>query len=907
MRSSRNGRLCVIDVRVILSFAFGVTFLGSPQALGEARTGNEGGRTVVNRVIHTFDFDEPNTYDTIPRYWVRFPDAKTADASFPRYTEAKFDRETGHRSQPSFYLESKGRSVGYRYVGPDTRIRPGTYRVRGWIKADQLRHGRAAISAYYLDWDGQFIADTQQYTRLIGGDADNSDWQQVEIEMSDVPAGAQFIGVTCWLVQQDVWRDGVRPHRHIDHMDVLGGAWFDDIQILEEPFIDLSFNQPGNVVPHGDTPRILATVADDVTDGLSAELTVTDGSGRVLVEQSIPVLAFERRQETSIAVSDLAPGLYDATLTVRSGGELVVARRLRFAQLGAAHRPPGEVSTRMGVTISKMHPEQVADELALFDALGCGIVKIPLWTGDVESPGIGSDPQFLRETMDLLLASRVEVVGVLGGSPVGLVQALDEHTLTLLDILSDNPKAWRSHLDVIVAPYASVFRSWQLGFDGDRTILDDPRYRDAFGVLRSVMGEMIAAPDLTAIQSGTLYPEPKRFNAENLSVDLPADIKADFISEHMREFIEDGRSRNGYGRVWASVAPAETNEYEQADALIEWTMRILEARWGGADVVFATQPWRTRKVASGFVTEPTAAFLAYHTLTDVVADALPQERLRLNGTAQAMTFSRGDRSVWVIWDPQAPPQGRTLSIQLGTADEAVDLLGRQVPLTRTSDGRHALTVFRSPVFVIGAERWLPAFRAGVQLSPSRADFAFDAREHSIRVVNPHDVALSGTVELDAPSGWVVDPPRFQFTLYPGEERSFVVSMRHPSSESAGRKLLHAHVRLASAGRYYQIIPLELDLNLHDVDVWGYAVMEGGRLVVRHGMTSRADVPLSFRSFATYPGKSRQYRVIYELLPGQTLATEYTFNDVSPSAGKSIRLGLREVNGPRLHNLQIDAP
>jgi hypothetical protein len=113
--------------------------------------------------------------------------------------------------------------------------------------------------------------------------------------------------------------------------------------------------------------------------------------------------------------------------------------------------------------------------------------------------------------------------------------------------------------------------------------------------------------------------------------------------------------------------------------------------------------------------------------------------------------------------------------------------------------------------------------------------------------------------------------------------------------------------LLSAPGYELDVPLKIELGLDDLDVWAYAVQMGDQLVVRHGVTNRSNQRLSFRAFAVYPGRSRQYRVINEVLPGQTLTTEYRFEGVQNASGRKVHLGLREVSGPRMHNLQITVP
>ena len=99
----------------------------------------------------------------------------------------------------------------------------------------------------------------------------------------------------------------------------------------------------------------------------------------------------------------------------------------------------------------------------------------------------------------------------------------------------------------------------------------------------------------------------------------------------------------------------------------------------------------------------------------------------------------------------------------------------------------------------------------------------------------------------------------------------------------------------------------LELGLEDVNVWGMALLEGDRLVLRHGITNQSTDRLSFRSSAMVPGRSRQFRVITALEPGQSTTVEYLFNNATTTAGRMVRLALRQVDGPRRHVIEITAP
>jgi hypothetical protein len=159
----------------------------------------------------------------------------------------------------------------------------------------------------------------------------------------------------------------------------------------------------------------------------------------------------------------------------------------------------------------------------------------------------------------------------------------------------------------------------------------------------------------------------------------------------------------------------------------------------------------------------------------------------------------------------------------------------------------------------------------------------------------------------ADEDWEIEPSRIAFALQPGEVQDIRLDIRQPRNQPAGRNTVHAHIQLHSDPKYLLDIPLRFEIGLADVDVWGYAINEGDRVRVRHGVTNRSSERLSFRAFAMLEGAPRQYRRFDEILPGQTLSLEYLFGEASDATGKAIRLGLREVNGRRRHNLETRVP
>lgn len=855
----------------------------------------------ASRVIHRFDFTEPNNFDTIPSYWVRFPDPAFPDPEFPRYTEASFDPDVGHDAPPSFYLESRGRCVAYRYDGPATRIRPGDYLVVGWIKPDRMNDSRAAISAYYLDWEGRFIGSTQVYSPLVGPTADD-DWQRVQVYLPKAPEDAQFIGVTCWIVQQNVWRAGVAPHRHINHRDVTGGAWFDDIAVLGLPHAVIESAHPGNVAHSPERFRLLATVTDDTTAGLDASVTVRDRSGQEVYRSNVAPHTYDDEEAEVVTLPPLAPGLYHAVLDVYSDAQPLLQQTLTFAVVHESHQPRGFVAQAMGIVFDGASAKGVEDELALVQSSEAGAVKLTLWSGDPRNPGYDVHRGALHDLLDQMIESRIAVIGVLAGPPAEMVRTVGVYARSLLDILTDDPQGWRLHLDAVVAPYASILASWQIGGDGDVAFINDKRVAQGVQAVRTTMQSMITAPHLTTVASAGDMPPEDLPPSNNLSIELPPDITPAYVADH----IEPYRAL-GYERLWVTVPLGQSIAYDEDAALGEWALRIIEARWSGADTVFVRQPWTFRETLYGSVVEPTAALIVYRTIVDAIGDATPSTRMDIGDGAQALAFNNGSTVTLVMWDPQAPAEGTEHDLQLGAASDAMDMWGNSVTIERTGDGRHRIHLSAKPVYVLGIEPWLVAFRAGVTLTPRETDFAVEARRHELTLSNPYHKPISGEIVVRTPEGWDIEPRRIQFSLDAEGSSAFPVYIRHPHNESAGVKTLHAEINLVSDNKYALDIPLQIELGVHDLDVWGYAVSDGDGIVVYHGVTNRSSKPLSFQAFAVFPGMSRQYRSINELLPGQSLSVEYRFADVTPGSGKRIRLGLIEVNGPRIHNMDVDSP
>lgn len=851
------------------------------------------------RLVHRFDFNERDegNLEPVPKFWTRF-----GGESFPRYASGAFDDLVGHDAPPSFGLQSEGRNVAYRYAGDATRVAAlSDYMVVGWVRSDNLVDARASLSAYFLDQNHVPVASTQRFSALVGGDVDDTSWHRVEIFLPDVPPEAKTIGLTAWVVQADVWDVSPKPRRHIERRDVRAGAWFDDIQVYRLPHVDLRTPFASNVFTTGQEATLSVSVTDAEVGALAATLEILDIGGETVFRTDVPVHNVESPPPTSIDLSHLGTGLFRARVQVRTRNETLADGTLSFAKVGTTFRERLGGARAFGVVLDAEDRAERSTELALLRMLGVGAVKIPVWSGLAGVPDLTESAETDDALLYELLKSRIAVTGVFAGPPSQLVRRAGAYPRHLLGVLADEPAAWVKHLERVVAPYSSIFRSWQIGADGDPFLPGDPRLPGVLQTVRAEMRRLTTAPHLTVPGSLSRAPGDEPLFADDICLTVDDAILPRYIASHLKDYTSRGLPVSS-----VYVEPAPFDRTDAKSRLRDWCKRLLHLRLAGVETVMVPQPWHTSGGSGRTVTEPTAEFVVLHTL-DVISDGVPGEPMNVAPGVTALPFHKGERTVLALWDDHAGPEGRVHTLQLGAADRQVDMLGRVTMLTRADDGRQQVRLTREPTFVIGADRWLVLFRTMMSLTPEQVEFKIDAHRHEFTLVNSLNVPLGGSIRIVPHEGWDISPSYFKFAVAPGGTFTKTLTLIFGRGELAGFKTFEFRVDLESDEQYKLIVPLTLSLGIEELGAWGYAIMDHDRLIVRHGITNRSNGVLSFRSAAIAPGRLLQRRPLSDLQPGQTATLEYRFRDPDELRGRTIRLLLRELNGPRLHNIEVLVP
>lgn len=857
--------------------------------------------TAGHRIVKTFDFDEhgAGNLDEIPMMW-----EKHEAVGFPDYALGKFDRIVGHDSPPSFYLDLNGNNCAYSYAGLDIAAEPNSdYRIVAYVMPDRLNHARAFISAYFLDANGERIADSERTSQLMGGE-DGSRWREVSIRLHGNIKSAFSIGLSAWVVQSSAWRSGDRPARHIEHKDIRGGAWFDDIRVYRLPSVELSSTTKdgSNVFEPHETPGFLVRLGDLSRQGLRASLTVRNAAGETIHQEPLEAESGDGSTIHRVDLSDLPPGAYHARLSVEIDDGASLERHQTIVKLAPLQSENTPVSHRYGVLIGHDPGGERANQAALVRKLGAKKIKLILGSLGLDSGGVESgDTDVLIKN---LVDDHVEITGTFANAAISSPEGFQrtESRVSLIDLFSKSVETWRPYLAYYVTRYENRIHQWQVGADGHKDVTEDSRLPDVVAGVRKEMSNLTAAPTIVApwsVHYEAASPPPP---ADYLSVTVPLDI----LPEEIPGYLDSTFGESHHSRIWAVIQELPIHRYKRLPRLADFAKRMIYAHQSSAEQIFIRQPWDMQASGTKSSAEPNELFSISRTIISQLDDATFAGKLDMLDRVTCYAFDRLGRSVLVMWDDTAPLAGREYQLYLCGADKTIDLWGNQETLQR-QESNHRIRLSPLPIFVYPAESWLVKFRQGLRFDPQLLRSESVKHDHNLLLTNSRTDPISGSIRLRGPKGWHIKPANLSFAVQPGETLARRVAIQAAPRESAGVKQIEALVRIDASKMYEFSAHLPIRLDLADMVVWVDLVLSGDNLTIQHGVSNRSDEVVTFRSFADAPGRKRTNLNIVNLQPGQTVVKGHVFYDAADLSGEIIRVGLKQVKGPRVHDLSVTVP
>jgi len=183
--------------------------------------------------------------------------------------------------------------------------------------------------------------------------------------------------------------------------------------------------------------------------------------------------------------------------------------------------------------------------------------------------------------------------------------------------------------------------------------------------------------------------------------------------------------------------------------------------------------------------------------------------------------------------------------------------------------------------------------------------SFQAHTRKVRFTNPYKTAISGTLRVKGPAGWTINPPTNTFNLNPGETFEKELTIEFPYNSSGGAKLLEAQFVLQADRQSEFTVPIALTLGLSDVGMQTLALRDGADVIVQQVVQNYGDRPIDYSAFAIVPGQVRQERLITNLGAGRSTIKRYRFPGMSVAPGTKLRVGVKELNGTRILNDEVE--
>jgi hypothetical protein len=870
--------------------------------------------TDTTRILKKFDFEERalgNDEDQ-PMNW-----EKVTGVDYPQYVGGKLTSDRHRSGNYCFRIDLDGGSCQYRYQPGLLKVQPGThYRFEGYCKTSVLRYARARLTAYFIDQDLRPIPNSAHHSELYAGNGEDEDWHLLSVELTADQDHAAFLVVEMELLQPNQYSTSTLGRHALFLQDIHGSAWFDDLAVTQVPQVALKTARPGNVFRQSDPLKLTVELNDRETDDLTAQLLVDDALGKRVYQHTGTIDLSSAKvlgpgvRELSIDLPTVSPGWYRASLLMMSHGTYVGQESVAWILL-ADDGAPAPADARFGVVARDLPFEAWGDLPKFLPLLAAGRVSLPMWSsrGDVQQ----MDADQLDELLRTLQSEGISPAGCLVQLPPKLGEQMGGSSW--LQVLTAPPDSWQNPIAFLISRHANRVDRWQLGPDETEEFADNPEMRKVYARVYQQFSSLIDKPDL-AMPCPVTYDLPNPMPpAVELSV--PTNVLPAQIPLYLQDFhAQENQS------VCLSLSALDPDQYDRTTRIADLTQRVVYALASNVPRFDLPMPINVHQQGDEQTVEPQELAIIERTLLSALSGAQYRGKLPIADDVNAFLFERNRKGIAVLWTRDvAGAKPRTVSVNLGEHLISLDLWGNATALSqpstpqgededdpnrrRSTAATSQITVGRLPIILTGVDSDMGRLRVSLSLDQPLIESTFEAHTRKVRFSNPYNQPIGGTLKLHGPPGWNLNPPSFTFTLNPGEtfERDLVIEF--PYNSVAGPQNLTADFNLQADRHVVFSEPLGLVLGLSDIGTRCMAYRSGNDVVVQQMISNYGEHPISYSTFAAFPGRPRIERLDTTLTPGQTVIKKYRFVKVPVGKTSKIRVGLKEVDGNRILNDEVE--
>ena len=265
-------------------------------------------------------------------------------------------------------------------------------------------------------------------------------------------------------------------------------------------------------------------------------------------------------------------------------------------------------------------------------------------------------------------------------------------------------------------------------------------------------------------------------------------------------------------------------------------------------------------------------------------------------------FVRKGEAIIVMWNHK---KKTTENIFLGENVIALDEWGTKLDLVRNKEGEYLIDIDSSPVILRNCSEKIVNWMMNVKFAKGRLPSSTELHAEKLIVVNTFTNGVAGSVTVDGPKDWEIDPKLFNFGLAKDETFEFPLYIKLPASTSLGKQVIKLEFLIEDDRQYRFTLFYDYEIGLDDIqlDVTVTEVPEKDELIVEQIITNNTTPPelLDFRCSLEVQGQRRQDKYITKLGSGQEVRRMYIVKNASKLQSRVFKVRAEQVDGSRVLN------
>ncbi|MAI71095.1 MAG: hypothetical protein CMM01_09310 [Rhodopirellula sp.] len=734
-------------------------------------------------------------------------------------------------------------------------------------------------------------------TPKVGGD---TAWKTFLLPLVRPPAGTTHLVTRLIVRGRD---DGLE--------DIQGSVGFDDIRIEEKPQLEITTDQPRGIYNIGDTVRASASIAGYLPAEINKVQFDLYDINRTLISSALTPIEREplkpdagntlHRSRTQLdwEIPGLEAGYYRMKVGLAGGHDFQLSAHTTLAVV----QDLGEHGRGLfGWNLEGQQEQIGAADFALWlSRLGVSWVKYPCWEPD----NVARDE--LQALFEKLQDARIQTVGLINQPPPGHVEKFSELGGIVAAEVFRDPETWQAHLSPIMEHFSQKIKVWQLGGERDFSFLGSPRLPEQIEEIVDGLEERNGKKIDVALSWPWLEPSAPfasatwRATCRSSSPPLSARELDAFLEQSDREQADAGFAGP---RTWLLIDPLDAKIYDRQTRIRDLVLRMATSRKHRVQAAFVARPHDPQFGLLRPDNRPGEMLLPWRTTSLLLGNLRAVGSMQLRSQARNQVYTNAKRAVVLIWADEVTEE----LAYFGDGVLMVDVWGRVTSLQTVDVGGQLMQrvpVGPEPVFLIGCDPAVLAFRMSVELGSDRLDSPLGREEvMKIAFTNPMQQSLVGQVRVIPPRSWRVTPPKKSWSLLSGQDADVDFQVVLSNTTDIGEYEVEIQFaletnppELVSVYRKVQVGPAGIDMKIET------RLLPDGRLRAELVINNKTKTPRLYNCFFFPPAGSFDQKQL-AVPAGQEVRRGINLPDGAEMIGKRFRVRAVEQSDKRVMNYEV---